>query len=79
MLTVYNRSAPQAVVEQHWRQDEDGTYIIFMHSVGHARAREAQHPWYSWFQPLRFGVRPCYGYSPIADLHGCCLEHGDER
>lgn len=46
------------VVEQHWRQDEDGTFIVLMHSVRHHRARQVPAPWYSWMHPVRAKVRP---------------------
>ncbi len=49
---------PQVVVEQHWRQDEDGTFIVLMHSVRHHRARQVPAPWYSWMHPVRAKVRP---------------------
>ena len=54
----------QAVVEQHWRQDEDGTFIVLMHSVRHHRAREAPRPFWSWFHPVRVEVRECQTVVP---------------
>lgn len=46
----------QAVVEQHWRQEEDGSYIVFMHSVRHHAAREAAGNSFSWYLPIRAEV-----------------------
>lgn len=50
----------KAVVEQHWRQEEDGTFVVFMHSVKHHAARPPPRRWFSWYRPIRAQVR-CRG------------------
>ena len=63
----------QAVVEQHWRQEEDGTFIVFMHSVRHHAAREAPLSYWSWYTPIRADVSGPPSFSPPAHLPTICL------
>mmetsp|Transcript_385 Transcript_385/g.1136 ORF Transcript_385/g.1136 Transcript_385/m.1136 type:complete len:996 (+) Transcript_385:518-3505(+) len=55
-----------AVVEQHWRQEEDGTFVVFMHSVKHHAARPPPRRWFSWYRPIRAQIVACtYSVAPL--------------
>eukprot|EP00891_Asterochloris_glomerata_P006240 jgi/Astpho2/6240/fgenesh1_pg.00088_%23_51_t len=44
----------EMVVEQTWREEEDGTVIVLFHTTRHRYAREAPRTWFgSWWQPVR--------------------------
>ena len=52
----------ETVVEQLWRQDENGVYLVMIHSKDHPAVPIADTPWYHWFSPVRAQVsshRPC--------------------
>lgn len=56
------------MIEQHWRQDEDGTFIVLAHSVRHHGAREAPRSRWSWFHPVRAQVaHPALSSRPPSD------------
>lgn len=46
------------MVEQTWRVDEDGTYIVLMQSTEHPKAPPAAGSWLNWYRPVRAEVRP---------------------
>ncbi|KAK9814451.1 hypothetical protein WJX72_006118 [[Myrmecia] bisecta] len=46
--------APREVVlQQSWREDEAGTFIVLFQSVTHPDAPEQGRPWYRWHAPIR--------------------------
>lgn len=48
--------APREVVlQQMWREEEDGTFIVLLHSTKHRRAAMPPASW-SWWQPIRAQV-----------------------
>lgn len=47
----------QAVLEQTWRLDEDGTYIVLMQSTEHAKAPQQPSSLLNWYRPVRAEVR----------------------
>ena len=50
--------APREVVlQQMWREEEDGTFIVLLHSTKHRRAAMPPASW-SWWQPIRAQVCP---------------------
>lgn len=50
--------APREVVlQQMWREEEDGTFIVLLHSTKHRRAATPPASW-SWWQPIRAQVCP---------------------
>ena len=52
----------EMVVEQTWREEEDGTVIVLFHTTRHRYAREAPRTWFgSWWQPVRAQVNDCAG------------------
>ena len=57
-LTAVQVCAPrEMVVEQTWREEEDGTVIVLFHTTRHRYAREAPRAWFgSWWQPVRAQV-----------------------
>lgn len=57
----------QAVLEQTWRLDEDGTYIVLMQSTDHAKAPQQPSSMLSWYHPVRAEVR----YWPLESPSGC--------
>lgn len=46
----------ETVVQQLWRQDEHGVYLVMVHSTDHPNVPEVQHPWWHWFAPVRAQV-----------------------
>ena len=46
----------ETVVEQLWRQDENGVYLVMLHSKDHPAVPVTEAPWYSWFAPVRAQV-----------------------
>ena len=51
-------SAPRVtVVEQLWRQDENGVYLVMLHSKDHPAVPVTEAPWYHWYSPVRSQVR----------------------
>lgn len=53
--------APREVVlQQMWREEEDGTFIVLLHSTKHRKASLPPASW-SWWQPIRAEVRLPYG------------------
>lgn len=46
----------ETVVQQLWRQDEHGVYLVMVHSTDHAAAPETEHPWWHWYSPVRSQV-----------------------
>ena len=46
----------ETVVEQLWRQDENGVYLVMIHSVDHPAVPEYEQPWYHWWSPVRAQV-----------------------
>lgn len=50
--------APREVVlQQMWREEEDGTFIVLLHSTKHRKASMPAPSW-SWWQPIRAQVGP---------------------
>ena len=43
-------------MEQTWRRDEDGTYIVLMQSTEHPKAPLAPGSFLHWFHPVRAEV-----------------------
>ena len=62
-LVVVQVCAPrEMVVEQTWREEEDGTVIVLFHTTRHRYAREAPRTWFgSWWQPVRAQVNDFAG------------------
>ncbi|DBA69003.1 TPA: hypothetical protein ACH3X2_013170 [Trebouxia sp. C0005] len=46
----------ETVVEQLWRQDENGVYLVMVHSMDHPAVPVHDVPWYHWFSPVRAQV-----------------------
>lgn len=67
----------ETVVEQLWRQDENGVYLVMIHSMDHAAVPIVERPWYDWFSPVRAQVLPLplslYGLRPYHRLVPQCL------
>ena len=73
----------ETVVQQLWRQDEHGVYLVMVHSTDHAAAPETEHPWWHWYSPVRSQVHlSSIALSPhlyiLAETSGrlpisCCL------
>ena len=50
--------APREVVlQQMWREEDDGTFIVLLHSTKHRKASMPPPSW-SWWQPVRAQVGP---------------------
>jgi hypothetical protein len=49
----------ETVVEQLWRQDENGVYLVMVHSMDHPAVPVNDVPWYHWFSPVRAQVPSC--------------------
>ena len=62
-VVVVQVCAPrEMVVEQTWREEEDGTVIVLFHTTRHRDAREAPRTWFgSWWQPVRAQVNDFAG------------------
>lgn len=52
------------MVEQTWRLEEDGTYIVLMQSTVHAKALAPPGTWLNWYRPVRAEVRPTPASAP---------------
>ena len=65
----------QAVLEQTWRVEEDGTYIVLMQSTDHAMAPQYPGSWLNWFQPVRAEVSSRHGPSLDAPGKACIPLH----
>lgn len=46
----------EMVVEQSWRQEENGVYLVMSSSKDHPAVPVAEAPWYHWFSPVRAQV-----------------------
>ena len=58
----------EMVVEQTWREEEDGTVIVLFHTTRHRYAREAPRTWFgSWWQPVRAQV------NDVVDVLAPCM------
>ena len=67
--------APREVVlQQMWREEEDGTFIVLLHSTKHRRAATPPASW-SWWQPIRAQVCPlaCPSACPLPWLSSSLL------
>ena len=59
----------ETVVQQLWRQDELGVYLVMVHSTDHPDVPEVQHPWWHWFAPVRAQVTsPAAGDNTLQHL-----------
>ena len=55
-VVLLQMCAPREVVlQQMWREEEDGTFIVLLHSTKHRKASMPPPSW-SWWQPIRAQV-----------------------
>lgn len=77
--SVMQLCAPREVVlQQMWREEDDGTFIVLLHSTKHRKASMPAPSW-SWWQPIRaqVGPTPCpvlsvHPHPPETPLSVCC-------
>ena len=56
VVFVVQMCAPREVVlQQMWREEDDGTFIVLLHSTKHRKASMPPPSW-SWWQPIRAEV-----------------------
>lgn len=60
----------ETVVEQLWRQDENGVYLVMIHSMDHPAVPVNDLPWYHWFSPVRAQV---HASLPVHCPHHCSV------